>query len=213
MKDIANSDVIYTTPSEDLNEVFKKFIIRNLHRIPVVKDEDHSELLGMLDRREVIQHYNQRIEELKSGKLEAGTRTDDINTLLKRIYVKDSMNREVISVHEDMNQDELKEIIFQKKYASFPVVNSAQELVGIISISDFLEASKDNTLFKVRDIATKDIMTITENETLFSALGKIVSGNFAILPVIDRVDDKKLVGVISRGDIMAAFGKKSFLVE
>ena len=67
MKDIANSDIIYTTPSEDLNEVLKKFTIRNLHRIPVVKDEDHSVLLGMLDRREVIQYYNQRIQEIKSN--------------------------------------------------------------------------------------------------------------------------------------------------
>ncbi len=67
MKDIANPEIIFTTPSEDLNEVLKKFTIRNLHRIPVVKEEDHSVLLGMLDRREVIQYYNQRVEEIKSS--------------------------------------------------------------------------------------------------------------------------------------------------
>jgi CIC family chloride channel protein len=67
MRDIANFDIISTTPSEDLNEVLKKFTIRNIQRIPVVKDEDHSRLLGMLDRREVIQAYNQRIEEMKSN--------------------------------------------------------------------------------------------------------------------------------------------------
>ncbi|MBN2062252.1 MAG: chloride channel protein [Deltaproteobacteria bacterium] len=211
MKDIADSEVIYTTPSEDLNEVFKKFTIRNLHRIPVVKDEDHSELLGMLDRREVIQHYNQRIEELKSGRPEPHSTGDDVNTMLKRIDVKDSMNRDIISVNEDMDQDELKEIIFQEKYPSFPVIDSKHRLVGIVSLSDFLEASKDNTPFKVGDIATRKVVTITEDETLFSALGKIVSGNFAILPVTDAADGKKLVGVISRGDIMAAFGKKGFL--
>jgi CIC family chloride channel protein len=67
MKDIANPEIIFTTPSEDLNELLKKFTIRNLHRIPVVKEEDHSVLLGMLDRREVIQYYNQRVEEIKSS--------------------------------------------------------------------------------------------------------------------------------------------------
>ena len=60
---------------------------------------------------------------------------------------------------------------------------------------------------------TRNVVSITEDDTLFSALGKIVSGNFAILPVIDPDDGKKLVGVISRGDIMVAFGKKGFLAE
>jgi len=67
MRDIANFNIIYTTPSEDLNDVLKKFTIRNIQRIPVVKDEDHSFLLGMLDRHEVIQSYNQRVEEMKSN--------------------------------------------------------------------------------------------------------------------------------------------------
>jgi CIC family chloride channel protein len=66
MKDIANCEIIATTPSEDLNEVLKKFTIRNLHRIPVVKDDDPSYFLGMLDRREVIQFYNDRIEKIKT---------------------------------------------------------------------------------------------------------------------------------------------------
>ena len=67
MRDIATFDIIFTTPSEDLNEVLKKFTIRNIQRIPVVKDDDHSSLIGMLDRREVIQVYNKRIEEMKSN--------------------------------------------------------------------------------------------------------------------------------------------------
>ena len=67
MRDIATPDIIFTTPSEDLNEVLKKFTIKNIQTIPVVKDEDHCSLVGMLDRRAVIRVYNQRIEEMKSG--------------------------------------------------------------------------------------------------------------------------------------------------
>jgi CIC family chloride channel protein len=66
MKDIGTTDIIFTTPSDDLNEVLKKFTIRNIQSIPVVKDDDHSTLIGMLDRREVIRVYNKRIEDLKS---------------------------------------------------------------------------------------------------------------------------------------------------
>ena len=67
MRDIATPEIIFTTPSEDLNEVLKKFTIRNIQSIPVVEDENHSILIGMLDRREVIRFYNKSIEKMKSG--------------------------------------------------------------------------------------------------------------------------------------------------
>lgn len=66
MKDIGTTDIIFTTPADDLNEVLKKFTIRNIQSIPVVRDDNHSILIGMLDRREVIRVYNKRIEEMKS---------------------------------------------------------------------------------------------------------------------------------------------------
>jgi len=66
MKDIATTDIIVTTPSDDLNSVLKKFTIKNIDSLPVVSEDDHAVLIGMLNRREVITFYNQRIEEMKS---------------------------------------------------------------------------------------------------------------------------------------------------
>ena len=71
MRDIGTSDIIFATPSEDLNEVLKKFTIRNIQSLPVVEDEDHTSLMGMLDRREVIRTYNKRLEEIKSTEAES----------------------------------------------------------------------------------------------------------------------------------------------
>jgi CIC family chloride channel protein len=67
MKDIGTSDIIVTTPSEDLNLVLKKFTTKNIDSLPVVRDEDHTELIGMLNRREVIAFYNQKIQGMKVG--------------------------------------------------------------------------------------------------------------------------------------------------
>ncbi|NLA74930.1 MAG: chloride channel protein, partial [Deltaproteobacteria bacterium] len=63
MRDICTTDIIFVTPLDDLNEALKKFTIRNIQSIPVVMDDDHSRLIGMLDRREVIRVYNKKIEE------------------------------------------------------------------------------------------------------------------------------------------------------
>jgi len=66
MKDIATTDIIVTTPQDDLNSVLKKFTTKNIDSLPVVRDDDHGILMGMLNRREVISFYNQCIQEMKN---------------------------------------------------------------------------------------------------------------------------------------------------
>jgi chloride channel protein, CIC family len=72
MKDIATSDVLSATPTEDLNSVLQKFTIKNIDSLPVVADEDRSKLLGMITRRDVIAFYNRQIQRLR-GTEPAGT--------------------------------------------------------------------------------------------------------------------------------------------
>jgi CIC family chloride channel protein len=66
MKDIGTAEIIATSPSEDLNAVLKKFTVKNIDSLPVVRDEDARELIGMLNRREVIAEYNRRVQEMKA---------------------------------------------------------------------------------------------------------------------------------------------------
>ena len=68
MNDIATFDIIFTTPSEDLNAVLQKFTIKNIDSLPVVKDDDHGILIGMLNRREVIAYYNEQVQKMKNRK-------------------------------------------------------------------------------------------------------------------------------------------------
>jgi CIC family chloride channel protein len=47
--------------------VLKKFTIKNIDSLPVVQDDDHSILIGMLRRREVISFYNEQVQKMKKG--------------------------------------------------------------------------------------------------------------------------------------------------
>jgi CIC family chloride channel protein len=67
MKDIGTSNIISTTPSEDLNSVMQKFTIKNIDSIPVVDEEDPGLLIGMLGRREVISFYNREIQKIRAA--------------------------------------------------------------------------------------------------------------------------------------------------
>ena len=67
MKDIGTSEIISTSPSEDLNSLLKKFTVKNIDSLPVVADDDPGELIGMLNRREVIAFYNDRVQKMKAN--------------------------------------------------------------------------------------------------------------------------------------------------
>ncbi len=203
MKDVAKTDIIYTTPSEDLNEVLKKFTVRNLNRLPVVKDEDHTVLLGMLDRREVIEYYNKRISEAKSGETKEGGAADLEIAALRTVMVGDVMQRSPVVVDADMKLAEIRTFLEKYRFKSFPVVEGQQMLVGVLSVSDVHRAlQKGNESLTAREIGTANPVTAFEKEKLFSALKKISSGDFSILPVVSRESPERLVGVISRRDIM-----------
>jgi len=208
MKDIANSDIIVTTPSEDLNEVLKKFTIRNLQRLPVVKDEDHKVLLGMLDRREVIQHYNQRVQAIKSSRMRIDIEADWEISRMKNIMVKEAMRYKVETIFVNMPLKKLMDFFYKSKFRSFPVINEAGQLRGVLSFSDLekytMGADKDNPP-AANDLASHDVVTVKQDDSLFLALTRISQGDFSILPVVENMDSKRLVGVISRRDIVSTY--------
>jgi CIC family chloride channel protein len=207
MKDVATPDIIVTTPSEDLSEVLKKFTIRNINRVPVVKDEDHTFLVGMLDRREVIQYYNERVEEIKARHHRIDVESDREISQLKNIPVRQAVKRKIDRVRADMPLTEVRQFIYHSKSSSFPVVDELGRLIGMLSLSDCEKVfgEEAEAALTARDIATRDVVTVTEDDSLFRALTRITQGDFAILPVVDKEHPKKLVGVISRRDIMSTY--------
>ncbi len=203
MRDIARQDIISTTPSEDLNQVLRKFTIRNINSLPVVKDGDHTALIGMLDRREVIAYYNKRLKEIKAGKMRPLNHVDSKESDIRSVRVAEAMNPEVKAISAAAGMQELTDLIHSSLFNTFPVTDDKGCLVGVISLSDYQEAMLQGDMSRTAgDIATRDAVTVTEDEILLDALQKITSGDFAILPVVRPGKNGKLVGVISRRDIM-----------
>jgi CIC family chloride channel protein len=65
MKDIMISDIITTTPSEDLNTVLLKLTQKNIDALPVVSQEDQGVFLGLIYRRDIISHYNDHVKKIR----------------------------------------------------------------------------------------------------------------------------------------------------
>ncbi len=130
--------------------------------------------------------------------------------VLKSIKVSEVMNTEVETITEALGLERLAEIVFKSKYNSFPVVCDGNKLTGILSFFDYNEAIFDEDLkglVVAKDIATSDVVTISTEDNLYDALEKITFKDFSIIPVVSPDDPAKLMGVLTRRDIMGAYNK------
>ncbi len=120
------------------------------------------------------------------------------------------MKRDIETIPEGMTLRELIEYIPQSSYTTFPVVDIAGNLVGIISIQDFRkwifeESIKD--LVVVKELATLNVVTVNPDDTLYTILKKWEKKPVEILPVIESKNSKKIVGTLSRKDVIAAYNE------
>ena len=130
--------------------------------------------------------------------------------VLKSMFVKDVMNPNVETIPEALPLGQIAERISKSKFNSFPVLNPENELIGILSFNDYNEAIFDENLKDLvvaRDLATTDLVTISMDDNLWTALEKISAKDFAVLPVVSAQEPNKLAGVISRRDIIGAYNK------
>lgn len=130
--------------------------------------------------------------------------------VLKSMHVKDVMSPHVETVSEEWSLDRTSDKISKSKYNSFPVLNSENKLVGILSFNDYSEAIFDEDLKFIvvaKDLATSDVVTVSTDDDLYTALGKISRYDFSTLPVVSPNDPKQLVGIVSRRDVIGAYEK------
>lgn len=142
------------------------------------------------------------------------------------IHVREVMNRDLITVHPETNIQEVAGMMAEYHIRALPVVDDENRVVGIITESDlFLKekgipfsAVKLPALFEkwvdpthlteiyqaarehtAADVMTEDVITIEPDETIGHSALLMFKHDFQSLPV---VEDRKLVGVISRVDFI-----------
>jgi CIC family chloride channel protein len=130
--------------------------------------------------------------------------------VLKSMFVKDVMHANVETMSEALPLGQMTTQISKSKFNSFPVLNAQNQLIGILSFNDYNEAIFDENLKDLvvaKDLATTDLVTVSLDDNLYTALEKISSKDFAVLPVVSSQDSSRLEGVVSRRDIIGAYNK------
>ena len=124
------------------------------------------------------------------------------------MLVKDIMTTNVITISEDKTMLEAQELMKSQNIRRVPVVDDIKRVLGIITDGDVGRASPSeaSTLsryeanyllsrFKVRDVMTKDVITVRGNSGLEDIASQMYKHKINSLPVVD--DKGCLIGTQS----------------
>lgn len=141
----------------------------------------------------------------KGIKIRKGREVD----IMTSIPVKAAMVTNVQTVSEDKSVEILEALMKVSRHVGFPIVDSRGKLSGIVTLSDLRNKVKPGEVGKkIGEIATREVEVAYPDETLDTALKRLASKQIGRLPVVDREDKKKLLGIITRSDIVNAYNKK-----
>ncbi|MEA1962182.1 MAG: CBS domain-containing protein [Bacillota bacterium] len=126
-------------------------------------------------------------------------------TLLGQVSVSEVMTREVVTLDANMGVEEVKERLLSQSYTGYPVMMEDQ-LAGIITYEEVLdEIKKGNRNCQVGDIVHRNPLTVYPEDSIRTVMDQMAKGDVGRLPVVDADDPAKLVGIISRSDIINAY--------
>ena len=120
--------------------------------------------------------------------------------------VSEIMTSDVITTTPEIDVVYAFEKLMEFKISSLPVVDG-DKLIGIITATDVghnLILDKYELGTKVEEIMIKDVVTISPDDTIETAIKVMKDSNpsSGILNQLPIVEDGKLVGIVSDGDII-----------
>ena len=87
-------------------------------------------------------------------------------------------------------------------HQGFPLVDDAGLLVGVVTRKDLYREVAPGT--PLRALSTRPLVVITDDGSLREAADLMAEQQIGRLPVVARTDPQKLLGILTRSDLIAA---------
>jgi CIC family chloride channel protein len=137
-------------------------------------------------------------------------------TLLQSIPIRQHIQKKFDKVPEDMPFVKILDLLRRSDHATFPVVDKKGNIVGIISLRDIRPYMFEQHVYPLliaKDIAQEDFMRVHPDQSLADVLRLFDLTDAEMLPVTERRDPRRLVGVIYRDELMRWYRKAPLLQQ
>jgi CBS domain-containing protein len=126
--------------------------------------------------------------------------------MTRSMLVKDHMATEVVTLHPDMEILRAAHILISSDVSGAPVLDQHGRLIGVLSERDCMRVALHAGYHGepgglVRDYMSTDPVSVTPEDTILDLAERFLKNGYRRYPV---VDGGRLVGIISRRDVMRA---------
>lgn len=131
--------------------------------------------------------------------------------LMGKVLVREVMTPGVLTVGRSTTLRELIEIMVDRERFYLPVVDERGEMTGIVSIQDVRPALLNESLSRIviaGDIATEQVIVLTPDDDLNTAMERFGRKDIEEIPVVDGRDSRRLLGMLKRRDVIAAYNRE-----
>ncbi len=141
-------------------------------------------------------------------------RGDFIVDLLEGIKVEEVYRKnadQLVKIPESMSLEEIVHKLAETQQHYFPVVDEQGRMVGIFSSEDVRSYLYDETIWRLavaRDVMVTDIVKVTPEDDLNTALQRFTALNLDELPVVDPKDPGRLLGMLRRKETIAYYNRR-----
>lgn len=140
-------------------------------------------------------------------------RGDFIIDVLEGLTVNDAVGkitRDFFTAPQDMPLGQMASLITDTRQTSFPVVDRDGHYAGLFGINDFRQILYDAQLADLavaQDLAA-DVEPLTLQMDMNTAITQFAEGRFEELPVVDAEQPDKVIGLLRRQDVIAAYSSR-----
>jgi len=133
------------------------------------------------------------------------------------VQVVDLMTTDVITVSRETGIRDAARLMFRNHVSGLPVTASDGTLCGIITEADFLRMEVDRYEGAsgigetVGDVMSEGVVTTGPETEIYDAAKMMTFQDIKRIPVVD--EDGRLLGIISRADIVSVFTRPDDVIE
>lgn len=132
--------------------------------------------------------------------------------VLERLRVRGTYNTDPHVISENATVPQIVQAISASPQIEFPVLDGELRLVGMITYGDLRTVLADSEklapVVLAGDLANQQFEWVTPDDSLFTALKKLAVRGRHHIPVLDGDDHDRLLGLISRQDILSAYDRE-----
>jgi len=121
---------------------------------------------------------------------------------LEILFVREVMRTNVVMLQRDAGVDALTQNVrtADSKQRLFPIVNGNHTLAGVLTRQDLRNIEQG--MVKLDAVLKRDVMTVFPHEPLRHVAYKMAETGITRMPVVERGNSRKLVGMVSLSDLL-----------